>query len=272
MQQTISQKNVPGKGNARQKARRRKSIFFLLCFGLICAAVLTCTAASGDVPPPLESLIPNTDAYAALPDSAALDVQLVWQNPELPNGCESTSLCTVLRYFGFPATKTEIAYEYIPYELLDQTPQGYYAPDPAEKYAGDPATSLGFYCFEQPVIQASNQYFIRHESTLAAIDLSGANVQTLKTYLANGMPVLLWCTQNYGAEATYHDAFSWFLPSGSNYIPYSNLHCVVLVGYDEYCFTLCDPLEGELQIAQPDLLAAYQALGSHAVSFSADSV
>ena len=34
-----------------------------------------------------------------------LDVPQILQNPELPNGCEITSLCEVLRYLGFDADK-----------------------------------------------------------------------------------------------------------------------------------------------------------------------
>ena len=38
-----------------------------------------------------------------------IDVPVILQNPELPNGCEITSLTEVLQYLGFQVTHTEMA-------------------------------------------------------------------------------------------------------------------------------------------------------------------
>ena len=43
-----------------------------------------------------------------------LPVPLILQNPELPNGCEITSLCMLLRYLGFDADKCLLADNYLP--------------------------------------------------------------------------------------------------------------------------------------------------------------
>lgn len=196
-----------------------------------------------------------------------LQAEPVFQNPELPNGCEATSLCAALNYFGFPADKLEIAYHYLPRADFISENSSYYAPDPEEEYAGDPATSMGFYCFEAPIIQAANNYLQAQNTKLTAVDISGADSDTLKACLTQGMPVIIWATIDYSPQAEYHENFQWYLPNGSLYTPYKNLHCILLTGYNSASFTLCDPLAGRLEIPQDTLMQAYFALGSHAVSF-----
>lgn len=61
-----------------------------------------------------------------------LPVPQVLQNPELPNGCEITSLCEVLRYWGFAADKCDLADHYLPRSAR------WYGADPDRVYMGDP--------------------------------------------------------------------------------------------------------------------------------------
>ena len=42
-----------------------------------------------------------------------LTVPQILQNPELPNGCEITSCCELLRFFGFRADKCDLADHYL---------------------------------------------------------------------------------------------------------------------------------------------------------------
>lgn len=49
-------------------------------------------------------------------DEVYIDVPTVMQNPELPNGCEITSLTAVLNSKGYKVEKTEMADIYLPKE------------------------------------------------------------------------------------------------------------------------------------------------------------
>ena len=49
-----------------------------------------------------------------LPEAVLLDVPVVYQWPEMPNGCEATALTMLLQYYGFAADKLSVAYDYIP--------------------------------------------------------------------------------------------------------------------------------------------------------------
>lgn len=80
-----------------------------------------------------------------LPEAVLLDVPVVYQWPEMPNGCEATALTMLLQYYGFAADKLSVAYDYIPRSDFTYTWFSTYGPDPASAYAGDPAL-FGFYC------------------------------------------------------------------------------------------------------------------------------
>lgn len=187
----------------------------------------------------------------------------ILQKPELPNGCEATSLAVMLQYYGYPADKMQMAYEYIPREDFFTAGDVRYGPSPDTAYAGDPAINVGFYCFAGPIAAGANRYLSERESSLQCEDISGTTPDDWRLYLESGAPVMLWVTLDFGAEAKYLD-YRWQLPDGSDYTPFKNLHCIVLVGYDDATFTLCDPLSGLLTLDAQALYSSYLALGAHA--------
>ena len=160
-----------------------------------------------------------------------LPVRTVLQNPELPNGCEAASLAALLKYKGVPADKLDLAYGYIPRGDIEETTDGRTGPDPELAYAGDPAAGLGFYCFAQPVAQGANAYLAAQGSALRAADITGVTGQGLLQYLRGGDPVIVWITKDLSAPRT--GGCTWLLAdTGETYVPYANLHCVVLAGWD----------------------------------------
>ena len=84
---------------------------------------------------------------------------LMLQNPELPNGCEVTSLAMALAAAGYPADKTALFTGYMPSEPFAVLDGVRYGPDPETAYAGDAASARGgWYCFEGPVIEAGSRW------------------------------------------------------------------------------------------------------------------
>ena len=73
-----------------------------------------------------------------LPRSVILDVEAIYQEPELPTGCESVALTMLLQYEGFELDKTTIAEEYLIYSENWNFDEG---------YVGDPASYEGAGCF-----------------------------------------------------------------------------------------------------------------------------
>lgn len=198
---------------------------------------------------------------------ARLDIEMIYQNPELPNGCEATSLAIALGVLGYPADKLTIAYDYLPSGPFTEEGGVLQAPDPDVMYPGDPATDYGFYCFGYPVTAAADRYLYEQGSPWTAREMETVSREQLEAAVQSGSPVIIWSTIDYGGTAQYHADFSWVLLDGEQYIPYSNLHCTVVYGFDRDCFLVCDPLEGELTIQKDVLLRSMAALGNHAVYF-----
>ena len=193
-----------------------------------------------------------------------LDVEPVLQLPELPNGCEITSLTTVLNYYGFDVDKETLAAEYLPYEYF--TFDGYeaVAPDPEEAYAGDPfATDYAYYCYAQPIASAANAFFADCGADYTATDETGATFDDLIGFLLEGRPSIIWATLHF--EPPAKGGFWWRTEDGDVIEAYSNLHCLVLTGFDEAFMYLCDPLVGKITVSADVFAACYTDMGSCSV-------
>lgn len=71
----------------------------------------------------------------------------IFQNPELPTGCEITALAMALGYYGFDADKTVLASDYLPreeYEVRQGEDGLMYGSDLNEYFLGDPFTEEGY--------------------------------------------------------------------------------------------------------------------------------
>ena len=172
------------------------------------------------------------------PEAAGvLEVEPVLQNPALPNGCEAASLATLLHYAGVEADAVELAMEWIPRQEFSYSGPDRFGPDPDEVYAGDPTSaSGGWYCFAE-----------------------------LEKRLAKGQPVAVWFTQDY-QDPRMNENFTWTLPSGEQYTPYANLHCLVLAGVEGGDCLLADPLSGSTRVDKDTFERIYTAMGSRALA------
>ena len=212
-----------------------------------------------------EVAVPFTNVFGTQDtDAYKLDVSLIYQKPELINGCEATSLTMLLRYYGYSIDKSILAYDYIPREDFSAIDGARYGSHPGTAYPGDPATRKGFYCYPKPIVTGANKFLSEQGTPLLAYDISGSSEQDFAQHLRDGNPIMVWATLDYGSQLTYGN-FTWQLLDGKTYTPYSNLHCVVLVGVDDTCYQVCDPLNGYMDVNRASFIDSYQALGSMAV-------
>lgn len=162
------------------------------------------------------------------PVNVQLDVANVLQHPELPDGCEVTSLSIVLRYAGVDTDKCELSDKYLPKsKTLDA--------DPNEFYLREPRTN-GFYCFAGPLVKCVNAYNEDKGTDIKTRDLTGCDVFELYKCIDKGIPVVVWGTLYWNDPWRYENGL------------YSNLHCMVLTGYTETSVSINDPIYGETVI------------------------
>lgn len=193
-----------------------------------------------------------------------LPVPEVMQLPQLPNGCEATSLAALLQYRGIPANKIDLAYGYIPREDFTESRYGSIGPDPERAYAGDPATDSGYYCFAAPLAQGANRYLHELGSSMHAFNVTGVTEEGLRQYIHGGDPVVVWITLDLSEP--YIIGAAWLIGNtGRVYEPYANLHCVVLMGWGRDICTLMDPLQGICTVDKRTFLACFEQMGRRAL-------
>lgn len=195
-----------------------------------------------------------------------IPVETVLQFPELPNGCEITSLTALMNYYGYDITKTDLADEYLPKQPFKRKENKLFGADPYKAYAGNPREKGGFFSFTPPIIEAANKYFDSVGTKMKAIDLSGSSKEKIMEVLNNGNPVITWITLELDKPRFN---YSWHLhESGDIFQAPTNLHTVVLMGYENNKVIVMNPLKGKISYDANTFFESYQALGSHAMYIS----
>lgn len=175
------------------------------------------------------------------------------QNPELPTGCEITSLTSVLNYYGCNVDKTTMADNY-----LKKGYGSFY-----EMFLGNPRESTSFGCMAQPIVNAANKYFTANNIRMNAENISGTDFEDILKIVAKGEPVIIWNTINmkpaYESQTLTLDGqeYTWIAPE----------HCVVITGYDfnNSIVYIMDPMAGNVERDLETFKQRYESMHSQAV-------
>lgn len=146
------------------------------------------------------------------------DFEWLSQNPELPTGCEITSLTSVLNYYGINVKKETMADDY-----LKKGDGSYY-----KMFLGNPRDAGSFGCMAQPIVDAANLYFKKNNVSMKASNVSGVIFDKILEYVSQGVPMIVWNTMGM---ATAYESQTLTL-DGREYTWIAPEHCVVVVGYD----------------------------------------
>ena len=193
----------------------------------------------------------------------ALAVPVHLQNPQLPHGCEITSLTAVLDYYGADVDKVSMAKDYLPKQAFTYEGDVKYGPDPDEFYAGEPSSPHGTYSFAGPIVGAARDYITAHELDLVAENRSGSTPREIERYVELGIPVISWVTLDLSEPRTQG---GWQIAGKDTFHDmYTNLHVVVIVDVTEDTVEVMDPLKGIVQLNRQQFFNSYEALGGQAV-------
>lgn len=189
--------------------------------------------------------------------SNLLDVQCILQNPELPTGCEITSLAIVLNYYGYDITKTELASKYLEKDYSGKIPF-----DVA--FMGDPTWDQGFGCFAPVIVKAAQNYLNEKNMEHTAWNMTGTDFSDLYNYIDEGTPVIVWASMNL---MNVNKRFIIKSDDGREIYWYDNEHCMVLCGYDknENTVTVADPLKGMMKYDAERFEYIYDALEKQSI-------
>lgn len=221
------------------------------------SAVVEPAASASPAPEPTATPAPVKKA------SVLLDAPIYRQHPELPSGCEITSLSMLLNFVGVEKSKMDLL-EDMP---LDKTPLKS-NPDGTPAYWGNPNTGFvgeitgrgkGFGIYHTALFKVLEQY------VPTAVDLTRSDFEELELRLSRGIPSVVWTTIDFKVPSKW---VTWDTPLGPIETTFM-LHAVLLVGYDSENVYVNDPWTGKakLQINKEQFIETYEVMGRQAISY-----
>lgn len=230
---------APGRGNhGILKTSIGAALLSAICF-LGCAAAAEYEETGRMVKGGLVFDSAESREWSGVPMNGGIlleDFPVLCQFPELPTGCEITSLSMVLNYYGFSADKCDLSDNYLVKGPIGTT-------NFWDTFVGDPRKSDAYGCYAPAIVDAANAYLDQYNDGLQAFDVSGSTLHGLYDYIDMGLPVIIWGTVDCqeGAYST-----KWVI-DGETITWYAPEHCLVLVGYDEDNVWVADPAAGILR-------------------------
>lgn len=199
-----------------------------------------------------------------LSGSALIHAPHVSQLPELPRGCEVTSLAMLLKNKGINVDKMTLASavkkDHTPYKIIGG--KIYYG-DPNDGFVGemDSFNGPGLGVYHSPIHALLQEYLPD-----SALDLTGCDFEDLFYFLENGSPV--WIVTNASYRKLPSSSFiTWHTSSGDIQITYRE-HSVLVTGYDSKMVYFNDPLGGRSKAPRASFIEAWEQMGRQAVTYT----
>lgn len=186
-----------------------------------------------------------------------LEAESILQQPELPTGCEVTSLTMALRFAGYDVSKEELADQY-----LEKAAPGEVSYKTA--FWGDPRQEESFGCYAPVIVKAANRYLAQQKSAQMAYNLTGASLDDVLSEVRMGYPVIVWGSMYINEEIVF--SYGWEIEGETVTWP-SNEHCMLLIGFDTETNSVivCDPLEGIVSYDRNAFQHHYEILEQQAI-------
>ncbi|MBP3040813.1 C39 family peptidase [Bacillaceae bacterium Marseille-Q3522] len=188
-----------------------------------------------------------------------LTVPFIQQKPELPRGCEVTSLAMLLNFFGVEVSKMELA------EKIDKVPfeENGFRGDMNEGFVGDMYTfdNPGLGVYAKPIAKLANQYLPGR-----IVDLTWMQAEDLYAMIDKGSPV--WVITNTQFKRLPESEFQIFhTRNGDMKVTYWE-HSVVITGYDQNFVYINDPLAdtANIRVDRTSFEEAWIQMGNQAIS------
>lgn len=198
-------------------------------------------------------------------ENVLLDAPLIRQLPELPRGCEVTSLAMLLQFAGVDVDKMTLAQEIKKDTTQYKEKDGkiYYG-HPNEGFVGDMYSynQPGLGVYHKPIAQLAGAYLPKQ-----IIDLTGSSFQQIEKQLSSGKPVWAIVTSTF-KKLPKQQFITWHTPKGEIDITYSE-HSVLITGYDNEYIYVNDPLADKKnsKLKKHDFIESWTQMGSQAITY-----
>lgn len=197
----------------------------------------------------------ENDSYTYVAESYMIDFTPICQYPELPTGCEVTSLAMVLNYYNVDCDKCEIADNYLSKGEVGTV-------DFHKAFEGDPRDEYSFGCYSNVIVETANKILADKSAMLYVGDYTGSSLEDLYPLINKDIPIIVWGTQDCQEG---HFSVTWNV-DGEDLTWFTPEHCMVLMGYDETSVWVADPIYGDIRSYEKDTFErSYDSLFQQAV-------
>ena len=207
----------------------------------------------------------NDLAIIKIKEKVLIDAPVVKQLPELPRGCEVTSLAMLMETAGTRVDKMELARKIQKDETPYQIKNGMiHFGNPHSGYVGNMYTysKPGYGVYHEPVQNLAEEYLPDK-----IVNLTGQSFDELKIPLSDGRPVwVIINTQYRELEDSYFE--TWQTKAGAVRVTMKE-HSVLITGYDRNYVYFNDPLTGKKNRKAPidDFEKSWVQMGSQALTY-----
>jgi uncharacterized protein YvpB len=182
------------------------------------------------------------------------------QLPELPRGCEVTSLAMMIQQAGVRVGKMELAKEVrkVPFKANGQ--KG----NPYDGFVGNMYTfsQPGLGVYNGPIQELAEKYLPNR-----VVNLTGYDFSYIYKMLDKGVPVWV-ITNSWFSHLPSSQFMTWKTSSGPIKITYRE-HSVLVTGYDDNYIYINDPLyhKANRAVKKSEFIAAWIQMGKQAISY-----
>ncbi|WEV70686.1 C39 family peptidase [Lactobacillus sp. ESL0785] len=196
----------------------KKKIFsnpwLYLLIGVLAIGILTYSCNS-------QKIIDQFD-WLTLKSEQKLNVPLENQYPELPNGCEVTSLSMLLRYSGIKVTKLDLSQKID--HVASFTDNGQDRGNPHVGFVGYMSLANAGWCvYNEPLERVAKKYTNRIQN------FTGHDFIQVMKLVSTGHPVMIITTTTFNRV---HDMQTWQTAQGKVHVTPSS-HACVITGFNK---------------------------------------
>ncbi|HBI05377.1 MAG TPA: hypothetical protein DDY49_15285 [Paenibacillaceae bacterium] len=197
---------------------------------------------------------------------SVLNIPIVPQNPELPRGCEVTSLTMMLRHAGMDVDKMTLAKKVRKDHTIPVKENGKYIffGNPNEGFVGNMYSfdRPGFGVYHEPVKDLAEKYLPGK-----IIDMTGADFEDVLYQIHKGYPV--WVIVNVEFKKLGPEFFTtWDSPDGEVTTTFKE-HSVLVTGYSKNFVYVNDPIDSvqNKKINIASFKEAWEQMGRQAITY-----
>lgn len=187
----------------------------------------------------------------------------ILQNPELPRGCEVTSLAMLLNAGGVQVDKMELAAnvrkdlsfrEEINGQMFWGSPYYGFVGDMYDK------SSDGYGVYNQAIYDLAAMYIPNN-----VVNLSGCDFSLVERFVSYGYPVWVIITGEY--DELPESSFQSYMTKYGEINITQREHSVLVTGYDSNFVYINDPLGYKTKVKRSSFIKSYEQMGEQAISY-----